>query len=62
MGCLIAHLGIVGGDEEDIQRTISLRDALLDPVQYLEKALDATPNGTWSYFTGGANAQVMIIS
>lgn len=50
LGCLIAHFEVVGGNENVIEKAESLRKAMLDPVQFLEKAFEATPDGTCSDF------------
>lgn len=43
--CYIAHLGVVGGDKNVIEKVELLRKGMLKPVQFVEKALDAVAYG-----------------
>lgn len=48
LGHFVAHLNIIGGDKHVIEIVERLQKGLFNPIQYLEKALDATPDSTWS--------------
>lgn len=49
-------MGIVGGNKDVIERAASLRKGLLKPVQFVEKSLDVTHDGTWPHRLGKAIA------
>lgn len=61
LGCFIAHLDFVGGDKLSLDRAEALRKVLLNPVHYLEKTFDATPDGMWYCFVCRAIARVMLL-
>lgn len=48
----IAHLYIVGGGKKIVTEVESPQKEMLEPLQYVEKALDAAPAGAWDSGVG----------